>query len=449
MAPRVGATARVYPVGFIFVPRQAERIHGVLVAMVDRMPSRASGRIGSENDRSPPDHVSIIGSSGIAFNVNDSVRIGPVGSRRADNPSRFRTTDHAGTGIPDRLRKGFGTLSGRSGNRQPAETRPLKKLSDSDEFLPILARDILSTTSYLIILTGLNHNQREPQARESVQMTPNRFVAFDLETADSKQRRICQIGAVLFEDGRILKEWSENIDPEVPFDPHNTRKHRLTESDCVGCRTFADIYDDLMSFVHNQYVSTHSAFDYATIRRICEDFGFEIPECRIIDTCKIAKSVLRLASHALPCVAQVIGHNMEKHHHALHDAVASGRIAIAFSERIGCSIQELHRYNSFIQFKWKPPQKLEHENGKSFLEGKTFVFTGKFAHANRGWLKKHVSELGAKVPESVSGKTSALITGCDPGPSKLAKAQRLGTTILSEECFLEQIGIPVDDIWII
>jgi DNA ligase (NAD+) len=66
------------------------------------------------------------------------------------------------------------------------------------------------------------------------------------------------------------------------------------------------------------------------------------------------------------------------------------------------------------------------------LTGRQYVITGTLENWSREQAKASLEELGAKVSESVSGKTTGVIVGGSPG-SKLGKAQRLGVAILSEE----------------
>ena len=54
----------------------------------------------------------------------------------------------------------------------------------------------------------------------------------------------------------------------------------------------------------------------------------------------------------------------------------------------------------------------------------------------RSEIEEIIISNGGKVSGSVSGKTEFLICGEQPG-SKLDKAKKLGTTILSEEKFLK------------
>ena len=51
-----------------------------------------------------------------------------------------------------------------------------------------------------------------------------------------------------------------------------------------------------------------------------------------------------------------------------------------------------------------------------------------------------IESLGGKNSSSISSKTDYVLAGANMGPAKLAKAEQLGITILSEEDFLELIG---------
>jgi DNA ligase (NAD+) len=74
------------------------------------------------------------------------------------------------------------------------------------------------------------------------------------------------------------------------------------------------------------------------------------------------------------------------------------------------------------------------------LSGKTFVITGTLPSLTRDQAKQRLQDAGAKVTGSVSAKTDYLLSG-DKAGSKLAKAEKLGVTILDEkglEVLLEQ-----------
>nr|VFJ54001.1 MAG: DNA ligase (NAD+) [Candidatus Kentron sp. FM]VFJ59183.1 MAG: DNA ligase (NAD+) [Candidatus Kentron sp. FM]VFK12228.1 MAG: DNA ligase (NAD+) [Candidatus Kentron sp. FM] len=73
------------------------------------------------------------------------------------------------------------------------------------------------------------------------------------------------------------------------------------------------------------------------------------------------------------------------------------------------------------------------------LSGQVFVITGTLSAMSRAAAKDRLQALGARVSTGVSGKTSYLVAGSDPG-SKVAKAEKLGVAIMTEAEFLERIG---------
>lgn len=74
------------------------------------------------------------------------------------------------------------------------------------------------------------------------------------------------------------------------------------------------------------------------------------------------------------------------------------------------------------------------------LAGKTFVFTGTLQRFTRSRAKAVVEALGGTASESVSKKTDYVVAGAEAG-SKLEKAVSLGITVLSEEEFIEMVGL--------
>lgn len=80
------------------------------------------------------------------------------------------------------------------------------------------------------------------------------------------------------------------------------------------------------------------------------------------------------------------------------------------------------------------------EASENLFKDKTVVLTGTLTQMGRNEAKALLQQLGAKVNGSVSSKTDFVIAG-DAAGSKLAKAQELNITVLTEEEFLEQVNI--------
>ena len=80
------------------------------------------------------------------------------------------------------------------------------------------------------------------------------------------------------------------------------------------------------------------------------------------------------------------------------------------------------------------------ENQTDKLNGNVFVVSGVFHQISRNELKKAIEDNGGKVSSSISKKTNFVVAGDNMGPAKLAKAEKLGIPIISEEEFLSKIS---------
>lgn len=79
-------------------------------------------------------------------------------------------------------------------------------------------------------------------------------------------------------------------------------------------------------------------------------------------------------------------------------------------------------------------------SSESAIAGKNIVFTGSMSSGSREAMQKTAEGLGAKCQSSVNAKTDYLVAGEKTGASKLEKAQKHGTEVLSEAEYLELIG---------
>jgi DNA ligase (NAD+) len=67
------------------------------------------------------------------------------------------------------------------------------------------------------------------------------------------------------------------------------------------------------------------------------------------------------------------------------------------------------------------------------LQEKTFVISGVFTNYSRDELKALIKAHGGKVVSSISAKLDYLVAGDNMGPAKKSKAEKLNTSIISEE----------------
>jgi DNA ligase (NAD+) len=74
------------------------------------------------------------------------------------------------------------------------------------------------------------------------------------------------------------------------------------------------------------------------------------------------------------------------------------------------------------------------------LTGNTYVITGTLERWSREQAAAALEAAGAKVTNSVSARTTALVVGEEPGASKLTKAQKAGVELIDEVAFEKLLG---------
>ena len=72
------------------------------------------------------------------------------------------------------------------------------------------------------------------------------------------------------------------------------------------------------------------------------------------------------------------------------------------------------------------------------LDGEIIVVTGRIERWSRNEVERLIKELGGRVTGSVSKQTSYLVAG-EGGGSKRARAEEIGTEILSEDEFVAHL----------
>ncbi len=81
----------------------------------------------------------------------------------------------------------------------------------------------------------------------------------------------------------------------------------------------------------------------------------------------------------------------------------------------------------------------ELERKSDTLSGKSIVISGSFTNYSRDGIKELIEQHGGKNSSSISGNTDLFVVGDKVGPAKLAKAEKLGIKMITEEEFADLI----------
>lgn len=247
-----------------------------------------------------------------------------------------------------------------------------------------------------------------------------RFIAIDLETANPRMSSICQIGIVVFEDGKEVGAEMRLVDPNDYFDPYNIEVHGITEEDVRGAPRFSDLHSWLCQQTSGQIVACHTHFDRVALAQACGLHSLESLPCNWLDTAKVARRAwedFSQSGYGLSNLARHFGIQFQ-HHDALHDARTAGLILLKAIEETGFSIDDwIDRCKRSVTPGADAPIRRAGD-GDGPLVGESIVFTGALEMARREAADlAHVA--GAAVQSGVTKHTTLLVVG-DQDIDKLA-----------------------------
>ncbi|MCB2196770.1 MAG: transposase [Bacteroidetes bacterium] len=279
------------------------------------------------------------------------------------------------------------------------------------------------------------------------------FIALDVETANADYSSICQIGVAEFFNDQIVNTWETLINPKDYFDLLNISIHGINEEKVKNSPTFVQVVDKLKELTKDKIIIHHMPFDRIAINRACEYNDIDKLEINWLDSAKIVRrtwSEFSYSGYGLFNVANYLKISF-KHHNALEDAIAAGKIVLKACELKNMDINdwfERVRKPINIYSKGSSVPNLE-GNPEGSLFGENAVFTGSL-FITRAEAAKLASDLGCNVSNSVNKKTTMLIVGKQETfklagyqkSSKHRKAEKLITEgyeirILSEDDFKE------------
>lgn len=158
------------------------------------------------------------------------------------------------------------------------------------------------------------------------------FAAIDFETANEKRTSVCSVGVVIVREGEIVDSFYSLIQPEPNY--YNywcTRVHGLTRTDTDKALVFPEVWALVAPRIGNLSLVAHNkAFDESCLKAVFRCYQMDYPDYQFYDTLYASRRVFPgLENHQLHTVARACGFDLLNHHHALADAEACARIAIA------------------------------------------------------------------------------------------------------------------------
>ncbi len=239
-----------------------------------------------------------------------------------------------------------------------------------------------------------------------------RFIALDVETANSDSSSICQLGlACVTEHGRI-DTINAMVDPEMPFDQFNIGLHGISAQKVAGQITFEGVFQGFHAFLQRHPLIQHSSFDKRAIEGACERYGLPKPTLRWHDSVVIARrawpELKGNGGHGLASLKGFLGIEFD-HHNAEEDARAAAMVVLRAERDTGRSFDELAAPKSRTNRTYPKSVSVD-GNQTGPLYGHVACFTGALS-LSREQAATVAAGAGITVRKSVTKKTTILVVG--------------------------------------
>lgn len=171
-----------------------------------------------------------------------------------------------------------------------------------------------------------------------------KYIAFDVETPNSRNDRMSAIGLAVVEDGVITQEFSTIIDPETYFHPFNIQLTGITPGMAAEAPTFGELWPALEPIFSDGVLAAHNApFDMGVLSKCLRAYGIEWQ--RYVRYCCTVRMGRRcypwLENHKLNTMCEHLDIPLD-HHRAGSDSRACAQLLINYAER-GLDIQDCTR----------------------------------------------------------------------------------------------------------
>lgn len=265
------------------------------------------------------------------------------------------------------------------------------------------------------------------------------FIAIDVETADSWPGSICQIGLAEMQGGKLVRQ-SWLVDPARPFEAINMKIHGINAARVAGAPRFRDLHSLLYSCLNGRTVVSYTDFDARALGAACADAGLPFPEVIWLDACQAARDAWpEMPNHKLRTIGGSFGVQFSAAHDAEQDAVAAAYVFLRALREMEISLEQAAPRYAIRSLAAPPPATPAKRQqavgawaaaliGRSAvpdsLVGHSVVMTGDMPFV-RDDMAKLIVALGGEAKNSVTGKTTLVVSGWDPpeaGGQKLKSA---------------------------
>jgi DNA polymerase III, alpha subunit, gram-positive type len=164
-----------------------------------------------------------------------------------------------------------------------------------------------------------------------------KYVVFDLETTGFSNRNdaITEIGAIKVENGEIVEEFSQLINPERPIPEKIQKLTGITNEMVLDKPTISEVLPKFLDFCKDSILVAHNSdFDTGFVREKASENNLTY-DFDAIDTVILSRLLMPdLKNHKLNTIAKELNVSLENHHRAVDDATATAQIFLTFISKL-------------------------------------------------------------------------------------------------------------------
>ena len=243
------------------------------------------------------------------------------------------------------------------------------------------------------------------------------FAILDIETSGGKPKesRIIEIAIIIHDGKKVIDTYETLVNPEKKIDWFVQKLTGIKDKDVVNSPTFAEVADEIFAILKDRVFVAHNIdFDYPIVRNEFTRLGIDI---RLPHMCTIKASRVLLPgleSYGLKNMTKYLEIDLDNHHRAMDDTLATARIFehiykldnTNFEEFIKQDINPTYLHPSLnLQFYDDIPNKIGLY--RFFNDKKELIYVGKSTHLKKS-IEQHLKNVMSKKGKIMQGEISRI-----------------------------------------
>ncbi|MDO5556891.1 MAG: exonuclease domain-containing protein [Clostridia bacterium] len=173
------------------------------------------------------------------------------------------------------------------------------------------------------------------------------YISVDIENPNTRGNSICSIGIVIVKNNKIVDKQYSLINPENKFDLNNSKITGLCSADVKDAPTFKEYWNEKKELFKNNIIVGHNVkYDLNVIAKSLKRYDIELFNLNYYCTYMLSKRFFDIDSYSLDNVSNYLSINLNNHHNALEDAIASQKIFEKIKNNYDIGKYEIFEYES-------------------------------------------------------------------------------------------------------